>query len=67
MSHLKKSNRRIQKPMSFRLFKSIFDEILRETPFPDGDIWNIQSLQNASLRNDQGWLEVLYRTRARLI
>jgi len=62
-----KSNHLIQKRMSFRLFKSIFEQILFETPLPNGDIWKIQTLENAGLRNNQGWMEVLYRNFAWLI
>jgi len=53
--------------MSFRLFKSIFEQILFETPLPNGDIWKIQTLENAGLRNNQGWMEVLYQNFAWLI
>ncbi len=59
-----KSNHLIQKRMSFRSFKSIFEQILLETPLPNEDTWKLQTLQNAGLRNDQGWMEVLYRTYA---
>jgi len=63
----KQSNKSKQKPMAFRLFKSVFEDILYWTPLPNGDIWTFQTLQNAGLRNNQGWMEVLYRTRAKLV
>jgi hypothetical protein len=63
----KQSNKLKQKPMAFRLFKKTFQKILSETPLPEGDIWKIQTLQNAALQNDEGWMEMLYRTRAKLV
>lgn len=50
--------------MSFREFKVVFKEILRQTPLPFGDIWVFQPLHDAGLRNNDSWIEVLYRTRA---
>ncbi len=47
--------------MSFRKFKLFFEEILRENPLPGGHIWKMQTLQDAGLRDDQDWFEVLYR------
>ncbi len=53
--------------MAFRLFKSTFKEILSETPLPYGHIWKLQTLQNAGIRNDHGWMEILYRTCSKLV
>ncbi len=53
--------------MSYQQFKDIFYEILRNTPLPNGDRWDIRPLQNADLRNERGWTEVLYRTCASLV
>ncbi len=53
--------------MSHQQSKDIFYEILSDTPLPNEDKWDIRPLQNADLRNERGWTEVLYRTRASLV
>ncbi len=65
--HPKKSDHLMRKHMSYRLFKATFNEILFETPLPYGDRWKLLTLENAGLRNDEGWMELLYRTRAALV
>jgi hypothetical protein len=53
--------------MSYPKFQAIFYGILSQTPLPNGDKWNLKPLQNADLRNEHDWIEVLYRTRATLV
>lgn len=52
--------------MSYKDFQSIFQEILCQSPLPCGDRWTIQRLSNADLRNNKGWIEVLYRNTSKL-
>jgi hypothetical protein len=53
--------------MSYREFESVFHGILHDTPLPNGDRWDIKPLRNSDLRNEHDWIEVLYRTCARLV
>jgi hypothetical protein len=53
--------------MSYGEYRSVFNKILYETPLPNGDRWNLLTLQNAGLRNTQGWWEMLYRTHGKLV
>ncbi|CAF0725123.1 unnamed protein product [Rotaria sordida] len=50
--------------MSLKAFESTFYEILSDSPLPNGHIWKLQPLKNASFRDNRHWFEVLYRTRA---